>query len=194
MAKKMIVSVVLILVAGLLVAGAVNRTIAKSGQETALGEGRAGGSGQGRGQAALETAPDSLNQPLDAGDRRGNQGGRGQGGGRQVEGGRPQQAVPNSVAAGSEGGQELEGVVVSSSADLLVVDTTAGEVEIQGRPWSFAQEQGFRAGPGDAITLQGFYEGETFEVSAVSNHSSGQSLQIREASGRPLWAGRGGRS
>ncbi len=194
MTKKILVSVVLILVVGILVAGAVNRTIAKSGQEAALGVGRAGGNGQGRGQAALQSAPGSLNQPLDAGNRPGNQGGRGQGGGRQVEGNRAQQAVPSGAATGSEDWQEIEGVVASSSADLLVVDTPAGEVEIQGRPWSFAQEQGFRAGPGDAITLQGFYEGETFEVSAVSNHSSGQSLQIREASGRPLWAGRGGRS
>jgi hypothetical protein len=96
----------------------------------------------------------------------------------------------------------LEGVVVSVDSVELVVRTTDGqEILVDGRPWQFTQEQGFSAQVGDQVTLIGFYEdvdpltgsGHSFEVGQIQNASNGQTVVIREDSGRPLWAGGGRR-
>ena len=66
-------------------------------------------------------------------------------------------------------------------------------VEMEGRPWTFAQEQGFVAAEDDQVTLTGFYEDGEFEVGKLENQTSGLLVLIREDSGRPLWAGGGRR-
>ena len=88
----------------------------------------------------------------------------------------------------------VSGVVTGVDASLLTVQLDNGElVEMTGRPWTFAQEQGFTAEVGDRVTVVGFYEGDEFEVGQIDNASTGLSVVIREESGRPLWAGRGRR-
>lgn len=88
----------------------------------------------------------------------------------------------------------LSGTVSSIDASLLAVQMDNGElVEIMGRPWTFAQEQGFTAVAGDQVTLVGFYENGEFEVGQLENLSTGLSVSIRNDSGRPLWAGQGRR-
>jgi hypothetical protein len=86
----------------------------------------------------------------------------------------------------------LQGTVVSTAADALVVQATDGrQVIVENRPWWFAQEQGFAPQEGDQVSLTGFYEGENLEVGQIFDSSNGQTVQIRDESGRPLWAGRG---
>jgi hypothetical protein len=41
------------------------------------------------------------------------------------------------------------------------------------------------------VQLTGFYEEADFEIQALHNLASGQSLALREQNGRPLWAGGG---
>jgi hypothetical protein len=88
----------------------------------------------------------------------------------------------------------LSGAVTGADASLLSVQMANGElVEIIGRPWTFAQEQGFTAQTGDPVSLTGFYEDGEFEVGGLENLTTGLSVTIREESGRPLWAGGGRR-
>ncbi len=75
----------------------------------------------------------------------------------------------------------------------MTIRTSAGDIQVIDRPWSFAQQQGFQAKVGDQVSLNGFYEDDTFEVGGLVNVSTGQETQIREQSGRPLWAGGRGR-
>jgi hypothetical protein len=83
---------------------------------------------------------------------------------------------------------------VSVDADMLVVQTSSGEqVTMENRPWWFAQEQGFSAQVGDQVALVGFYENGDFEAGQISDSTNGQTVLVRDESGRPLWAGRGGR-
>ncbi len=128
------------------------------------------------------------------------------GGGRNAQarqGG--QGATGDSAGAGQAKAVEwlqFQGIVVSADPDALVVETAAGEEFIvEGRPWWFAQEQGFLAQAGDQVTLAGFYEqgdpltdlGQHLEVGRIENTSNGQTVLIRDENGRPLWAGFGRR-
>ncbi len=102
-------------------------------------------------------------------------------------------------AAGTVEWLKIEGTVMSTDADALIVETVEGqEVVVDGRAWLFAQEWGFSPQPEDKVTLVGFYEddlladtGQRYEVGQISNDTTGEVLQIREEGGRPLWAGRG---
>ena len=160
MLKKVVLGTLLAGLIGILVAGAVIRTVDKTAQ---VAEARGGGGSQGHGY------------------------GHG-----------------DSAAISHETGQEsdceehiwltLQGVVVSVDEDALVVRVDSSEeVVVEGRPWRFAQEQGFSTQVGDKVTLVGFYEDGTFEAGQISDATNGQTVLIREESGRPLWAGRGRR-
>ena len=88
----------------------------------------------------------------------------------------------------------VRGTVLSVDDHSLVVRTANGqEIVVEGRPWRFAQEQGFAIQAGDRLTLVGFPEGESFEASEITDISLGKTVLIREEGGRPLWAGRGRR-
>jgi hypothetical protein len=89
---------------------------------------------------------------------------------------------------------ELHGTVLSVDDSSLVVETATGEeVAVENRAWWFAQEEGFSAQAGDQVTLLGFHEGDGFEAGGITNDTNGESVLIREESGRPLWAGGGRR-
>jgi hypothetical protein len=87
----------------------------------------------------------------------------------------------------------MNGVIQTVTADEMIVRTSDGqEILVDGRAWRFAQELGFTAQAGESVSLTGFYEDGDFEVGQIT--ASGQSVSLRDESGRPLWAGRGRRS
>jgi hypothetical protein len=89
----------------------------------------------------------------------------------------------------------LPGIVTEIDESTLVIQLSSGELAtVEGRPWRFAQEQGFWATVGDEVTLTGFYEGENFESGQLANITTNQVIEIRQETGRPLWAGGSQRS
>jgi hypothetical protein len=198
MFKKIIVGALLIGVIGVLIAGAVTRTNAKNGEG-------AGETGR-RGLATEFVAT--------AGDVQGN-GGRWaqneateQARGGQGNGGRWAQ---NGAAEQAQGGQDsgtlngvsqadvqpaewrtIQGIVVSAADDLVEIKSTTGEViPFEGQPLRYALEQGFSLEAGDAVALGGFDEDGEFKIGKVESLGNGMSITLRDASGRPGWAGRG---
>jgi hypothetical protein len=160
MNKKIVWGLVLFGLVGILVAGAVVRTAAKTGDVV----GARGGHGQN--QVNPEGSPNNAGAVL------------------------PLQDDTGTGQAQVDEWLTLEGTVVSVDADALVVQTTAGEqVVVENRPWSFAQEQGFAAQPGDQVTLVGFYEDDTLEVGQIADATNGQTVQLRDETGWPMWAG-----
>jgi hypothetical protein len=128
----------------------------------------------------------------------GSQGNQARGNSSQDPGGNGQgqagasQGEPQVLAA-SEDHQwtAVSGIVLSIDDTQMTLQTDSGEIVIADRPWSFALESGFTAQVGDQVTVQGFYEGATFEAGQLANGDL--IVSIREESGRPLWAGgRGG--
>lgn len=229
MYKKIIGSIVLITVLGVLIYGAVNRTLAKTSDaslETAAiaanhGQAAADAEGQGWGRdqsartdAATEQAAtgqgygrqgqgqnrqaelnredfDEAEQAGQGYSRQGQNKARGQN--RQAE----QAGARNAEAehANTEW-QTVQGEVVSLTPDTMTVETADGSsVLVAGRIWRYIQETDFVVALGDQVTLNGFEENGAFKIGELANDVNGQIVQIRETSGRPLWAGRGqGRS
>jgi hypothetical protein len=141
--------------------------------ETLQGQGRSGGGGQGA-----------------AG-----QGGRGQAAGG-YGGGQGRVEAPGSGSPLAEAHVEdwlsVEGAVGPVDGSALVVQTTDGqEVVVEGRAWRFAQELGFSVQEGDEVNLLGFYEDGEFKASQIEDTTNGQTVLVRDESGRPMWAGGG---
>jgi len=211
MIKKIFLGALFLGLAGVLIFGAVNRTIAKS-TETPLAKG-AGGGGQlegfidtdhqgGHGQFEGNSAGGThethdhegdcsgdLSESHEPGSEMGGSwGGQRRGGGGMNSGG--------SIAGHSEvetaSWITVEGSVVSADAEALVLSTGDGEtVVIEGRAWRFAQEMGYTARINTPITVVGFYEDGEFKVVQISGNAGEVPLQLREPGGRPMWAGCG---
>jgi len=219
MAKKIILGVLLAGLIGLLVWGGVNRTLART-EETSRGgqsESVYGGNGHGLSEQVKEIDAGQGGQGIGAGTGQGSaqevfpQNAAGQGQGRQGGGtGSAGQGQGGQGIGGGAGDQSglaetggdpqaevaewviLPGTVESVSVDEAVIAASTGEtIILDGRAWSFAQEAGFSMQAGEEVSLTGFYEDGEFEIGVVEDLTSGQSIQLREQSGRPAWAGNG---
>jgi len=182
MLKKIVLGTLLVGLIGILVVGAVIRTMDKTERVA-----EASGRGYGRNGAEVGTYAAGVSGQ-----------GFGQDGNRGGYGGRGREDAPGDQTGTGQANVEewltLQGTVVSVDADVLVVQTVSSEqVTMENRPWWFAQEQGFSAQVGDQVTLTGFYEGDRFEVGQIDDITNGQTVLVRDENGRPLWAGRGRR-
>jgi len=177
MFKKIVISTLVIILLGAVIIGAYDIYNGNSSLEmpevslaaNAVGGGGNGGwsQGQGNGQGMM--------------------GGQGQGRGQGMGGGQPQAQMEQHEWI------TLEGTVASVEAQSLTVDTTEqGQRMLELGPAGFADQQGVAFNPGDAVTVQGFDENGMFHAGQIANDATGESLQLRDPNGRPLWAGRDG--
>ncbi len=154
MLKKIILGGLFLALVGVLVAGALNRTAARSAET----------SGNQHGQTPAVAA----------------------------RGGRNGNTVATTREAAVAESQTVSGVVSSVDASRLEVTLSDGRlIEVGGRAWQLATAQSFTVNIGDSVTLHGFDENEVFQVSQIDNPQTGQTLSLRDATGRPMWAGRG---
>jgi len=216
MLKKILLGTLFAGLVGVLIFGAVNRTVAKSGtpvarslsrQETTAGseatpqpgvtgEYRQGGGGQGRanrlegnqeGDCTGQGGGSGYWKNQDA-NPGGNQG-QGQGGGRGGQG-RNSSGWNPEYSESLPALATLEGTVASVTPEMLVIATTgAGDIIIEGRAWRYAQEMGYTFQLNQQVSLTGFEEDGEFK--AVSISAGGDQFLFREQGGRPMWAGRG---
>jgi hypothetical protein len=217
--KKIFVGGLLAIVFGLLILGAVNRTLAKSSDEGPLAlsknlsEERMSGNGyNGNNQAYAQD--NTMNDVIPNG--------KSQGYGNKVlseerVGNEDHQegADVNRYGGGNWGRSESEdhttsegansmgigqanvdlwlidtGVVVSVSDDEWVIELSdATEIVFEGRMLSYLIEHGFSVSIGDTLSLTGFFDGDKFEVGQVQNTLTGELIHVRDENGRPLWAG-----
>jgi hypothetical protein len=191
MFKKIILGALLIGVIGVLIAGVVVRTSATSGE-------RAGETGR-RGRATEVATADASQENYDGRGSERTLGATGRGG-RWAQGSAAEQTLGGpgdgqgaplaDVAA--EDWLAMRGEVISAADDLVEIKTDAGQViPFEGRPLSFAAEQGFSLKVGDLVWVSGYEENGEFKIGKVTNLNSGASIALRDTSGRPGWAGRG---
>lgn len=216
--KKIALYTTFAVVAGLLVLGAVNRTLARN--ELVAGE-NGGGAGRGASRSVAEqgfghgagsgseNATGEVGQSAEAARQ-----GRGENGG-----GNGQATRDGAAAASRNGGQNLQGgggrgQSVEAAAQTYEWQQVTGEVTqmddtqmtlrladgtdllVEGRPWQFAQQAGFQAQVGNQLQVRGYLEDGEFKVGALLNLAGDQEeLELRNAAGQPGWRGQGaGRS
>ncbi|MDT8382519.1 MAG: hypothetical protein RQ728_09750 [Brevefilum sp.] len=210
MIKKVFASVLLALVFGLLILGAVNRTIAKSddNEPLALSEGTDRRNGTESGYRNSEQSDESSNSPqlgrnnksselqynnqtADNSSRLGggrNNGGTGLGLGAEtpLDGGLGVAVTEPKIWA------DPITVTVETIADdqWLVSNNEGFELEIGGRALGFLQDNDFKVEIGNELVLVGFYEGDRFELGEITNNVTQQELALRDETGRPFWSGR----
>lgn len=85
---------------------------------------------------------------------------------------------------------EIEGVVIETGE--LFIETDSGEtVHVGLGPIHYRDGQGFALSIGDNIRVLGYWEDDEFKAVQVTNMDSGDKITLRDASGRPMWAGQG---
>lgn len=203
MIKKIIAGVLLAGVFGLLVLGAVNRTLAKSNESgpLAIREGIDRGYGTDSGYRNGEQITQSENYSVLgrknnqlSEDRSGFGGGKNRADTGFGQGGVTAQGEGSGVGFTEPKIWEdpMTVGVKAVSAELIIVSKTDGsELEIEGRALRYMLENGIEFYPGDELVLNGFYENDRFEIGSITNNTTQQTLTVRSETGRPLWAGGG---
>jgi len=184
MLKKIVFGIVLAGISGVLIYGAINRTVlrAEIGAGTGAGSHVSGSRGNQERQLFQETQANQLGS-----NGKNSKGNGGLGRNPNVE------SLSGSFGTGLVQVEEvftIEGSVETVGGDqLVVIDKAGNKTTIENRAWWFALEAGFAATNNDQVRLTGFYDAKVFEVITLENLTQGSLVQIRDEKGRPLWAG-----
>lgn len=192
MAKKIIIGMLVVILVAALAVGAV---------DLLRGRVNADGGHYGRGQQGREWRDEApqLNAERQGRGGQGQSRGRGHGSTTDRENLMDQQSAQSQ--ANVEEWQTVEGTVVALDDGELVIATADGqEMTVKLGPSWYWDEQDFPLTADDQVTLTGFYDGDDhstgsglcFEVGQIVK-TSGQTVTLRDADGRPLWAGHGRR-
>ena len=115
--------------------------------------------------------------------------GGGYGRGQGQDNSQPSRAQPQAEVADW---QTVEGVVVETTE--LVIETADGQtVQVGLGPSHYRESQGFVLQVGDRVRVSGYPEHGEFKAGQVENLDTGESIVLRDTSGRPMWAGQGNR-
>ena len=149
-------------------------------QAESLHEGQGQGpGGQNDGQGLGLGQSEDQGQGLEHG--RGQGQGQGQGRGRQAD--TEHEAIPLEL-------ETVEGVVVET--DELRVQTADGKiVQVGLGPSSYRDSQGFVLKVGEHVSVSGYWEDDEFKATVLENQTTGESIVLRDPTGRPMWAGQG---
>jgi hypothetical protein len=113
--------------------------------------------------------------------------GRGQGNGAGTQ--------SNQRASANLDWMTIEGAVtafeMADGAELTVRTADGQDVAVGGGPSFYWTEQGHSLDGGARVAVTGYYEDGEFKAVEIQNHDTGETLILRDASGRPMWAGRG---
>ena len=188
MIKKILVGTMLAALIGVLLYGAWYRTTARAASES--------GSGQGRSSAEFTAADQLVAEQFPVRGNQANQSANEQTQGNGNRGGNSIDKAAGTADPQAEIGElvTLFGVIESSAEDAVVIQVPDhAPVDLSGRGWTYAQEQGFGLWAGDKVRITGFYENEAFELVEIENFTNRQTITLREQTGRPMWAGGRGR-
>jgi hypothetical protein len=192
--KKIVVGALMVVVIGAIGVGIIDaaqgRSVAaqpaapSAAQDTAQAQG-AGGQGQsyrgGQNQSQGQTPTQGQGQGKRGGQGQG-QSAAGQGQTQNPNLGTPQANVTTwTTVAGTV--NSFDGVGVSLTTD------DGAPLWVQFGQSRYVSAQGATFNAGDHVTVNGFEENGQFQAGTVVNDTTGQTLNLRDTTGRPLWAG-----
>lgn len=152
------------------------------------------GTAQGGGPPWLRTKPDgTTTQPGQGGGPpagAGSGNGRGNGNGQGGPAWRQQNADP-ALQPTPAPTLSFAGEVVAVDGNALTVRQQDGsELSLMlGPPW-FWSESGIPLAPGDRVGGEGFQSPDHTEVNWLANHTTGQTIHLRNPDGTPVWSSR----
>jgi hypothetical protein len=165
-------------------AGAGNEEHAPNAQGGGYGRGQGQGLGAGNGDRAPNAQGGGYGRGQGQGPGQGQSRGQGQGG---------QESSRQEPQAEIADWQTVEGIVVET--DELVIQLDSGKnLQIGLGPSHYRDSQGFALSAGERVQVDGYLEDGEFKAAKVVKLDSGESIVLRDPSGRPMWAGRGRRS
>jgi hypothetical protein len=182
-------------------------------EATTAWRGNGGQGGRGAGQVAVDAAADAAPNGIDEGTvvgqqqasgqgrgygAQGNQGSGGQGGQGQGQAGQGQAGQGQGGTANASGEPQaeveewvtIEGTVMQT-LELMVEIGNDETVQVGLGPSHYRDAQGFVLNVGDQVRIDGYWEDGEFKAGEVENLTSGDTIVLRDAYGRPLWSGRG---
>lgn len=183
MLKKVLLGMLVVVVIGAAVVGVADALTGKSvAAQTIAAQAALPGTAQTQAAAGY-------GQGQAQGQGQGYRGGQGTGNGAGGQGqttnpnpGTPQANITQTVT--------IAGVVQSFDGVGLSLSTDDGApLWVQLGQSRYVSAQGVTFNTGDHVTVTGFYENGQFQASIVVNDTTGQTLTLRDGSGRPLWAG-----
>ena len=179
MFRKVALGTLLAGLLGVLVAGAIIRTADKTENVT-----EARGLSQGRGAVGNAMEQTDLNSEVNT--QSNGRGRYGQGGGHIARQGPEYEAAP-------EAWRLYEGVVTQAPAAGvdLVIKTAGGEGIMVGTGTGYMEDQGFALQAGEAVQVQGYWEEDELKAASVTRLRDGETINLRDNGGRPVWAGAG---
>ncbi len=201
MLKKVIVGTLVVVLIGALGVGILDAAQGKSLATQAAASAAVQPAAQTAttGQAGIHAPGTGLTDPAagTTGTANGQGQGQGQGyhGGQGTSNGQGGQGTttnpnPGTPQANVTAYETLIGVVQNFDGVGISLTTTDGAaVWVQFGQSRYVSAQGVTFNVGDNVTVTGFYENGQFQASTVVNTTTGQTLTLRDASGRPLWAG-----
>jgi len=163
-------------------------TVAPAGQTT---DGIGGGPGNsgGRGNAYRVAEGGALLDREYSRQSAANVNGGGQGVGNGA-GGPGTGSGPNATEPEIHDWLTVQGTVLVADNELTI-QTSTGELIIgMGQAW-YREQAGFTVAVGDEVVVYGFDEDEEFKAGTVENRTTGDTIMLRDATGRPMWAGNG---
>jgi hypothetical protein len=180
MLKKVMVGTLLAGLVGILIFGALNRTLDRTGKVA-----EAQGQGSGRGRALDESNGQGGNGQGRNLDQAIGQGGNGRGAGGERQ-------YPNYQVA-PEAWETHEGTVVQvpEPGMEMMIQTNEGEELVIGTGPLDLAGQGFVLQVGEPVQVRGYWEDGEFKATQLTRLTTGQTFALRDDSGRPVWAGAG---
>lgn len=170
MLKKILLGTLFVGLIGILVTGAVVRTIDRT-ELVAEAQDR----GRGNGETGTYTAEGS--------------------GQENARNSVAQRQYPNNETSPQEW-LESEGIVVQAPADGvdLVIQTSDGQEVKVGTGPEYMASQGFTLQAGDPVQVRGYWEDGELKAAQVTRLADGQTITLRDEAGHPAWAGNGKRA
>lgn len=190
MLKKIVVGALVVVVMGAVGVGIIDAAQGKTLAAQAV-------AAQSNGANAQGAAVNGQGQGYGRGGQGQGQGqGRGQQGNGNGAGGQGQTTNPNpgTPQANVTTWTTVKGTVNSFDGVGVSLTTEAGApLWVQFGQSRYVSAQGVTFNAGDHVTVNGFTENGQYQAGTVTNDTTGQTLNLRDATGRPLWAGGGQR-
>lgn len=160
------------------------------GQERLSAEGQASPTQERASSGRWQSGSGSASSDTQSTQGRGRGGAAGKGNGSDTAQVEPQAPVEELLS--------YEGTVLTADDSSIIMATADGQdISLEMGPSWFREGQDFALAVGDEVSVTGFYDGTAFEVASITKVADGQTLTLRGADGRPVWAGsrgQGGRS